>query len=141
VTSPFRQPETIQRASQSFASEAGIDSLRAVEKCKQHPGKMWVVRGQRLLPFLPLGTAEQPWHSSQYQTLPLVYAQNASLEMAWTRVVREQHTIAGTAILPFFTQDYEGFDVNQPLDWLLAETILQHGLATLPALGKAPFPS
>ena len=140
VTSPFRQPETIRRAWQSFESEAGVDSLRAVEKCKQHPGKMWVVRGQRLLPLLPLGTAEQPWHSSQYQSLPPVYAQNASLEIAWTRVVREQHAIAGTAIMPFYTQDFEGFDVNQPLDWLLAETILQHGLARLPAPGQPPFP-
>jgi len=120
-------------------SESGVDSLRAVEKCKQHPGKMWVVRGQRLLPFLPLGTAEQPWHSSQYQALPPVYAQNASLEIAWTRVVREQHSIAGTAVMPFFTQEYEGFDVNQPLDWLVAETILQHGLAQLPKLSQKPF--
>jgi CMP-N,N'-diacetyllegionaminic acid synthase len=141
VTSPFRQAETIQRAWQLFQSEAGVDSLRAIEKCKQHPGKMWVVRGQRMLPFLPLGTPEQPWHSSQYQSLPAVYAQNASLEIAWTRVVREQHTIAGTSIMPFYTQDFEGFDVNQPIDWLLAETILQHGLARLPAPGQSPFPS
>jgi CMP-N,N'-diacetyllegionaminic acid synthase len=140
VTSPFRQPETIQRAWRAFQAESGVDSLRAVEKCKQHPGKMWVVRGQRMQPFLPLGPAEQPWHSSQYQALPLVYAQNASLEIAWSRVVREQHTIAGTAIVPFLTQDYEGFDVNQPIDWLLAETILAHGLASLPAVDLTPFP-
>jgi CMP-N,N'-diacetyllegionaminic acid synthase len=139
VTSPFRQPETIQRAWQAFEAETGVDSLRAVEKSKQHPGKMWVVRGQRMLPFLPLGTVEQPWHSSQYQALPPVYAQNASLEIVWTRVVREQHSIAGTAVMPFFTQDYEGFDVNQPIDWLLAETILQHGLAQLPTPSQTPF--
>ena len=80
--------ETIQRArGSSFAARAGVDSLRAVEKCTQHPGKMWVVRGGRMLPLLPLGPAEQPWHSSQYQALPEVYVQNASLEIAWTRVV------------------------------------------------------
>ena len=43
-TSPFRQAETIQRAWQQFSEESGVDSLRAVESCKQHPGKMWVVQ-------------------------------------------------------------------------------------------------
>ena len=40
-----------------------------------------------LLPLLPFGPAEQPWHSSQYPSLPPVYVQNASLEIAWSRVV------------------------------------------------------
>ena len=29
------------------------DSLRAVEPCKQHPGKMWVVQQTRMTPLLP----------------------------------------------------------------------------------------
>ena len=50
-TSPFRLPETIQRAWAEFCAETGVDSLRAVEKCSQHPAKMWVVRGRRMLPL------------------------------------------------------------------------------------------
>src|SRR5215216_3869187 len=34
-TSPFRKPETIQRAWSEFLTEEGVDSLRAVEKCRQ----------------------------------------------------------------------------------------------------------
>ena len=97
------------------------DSLRAVEKCSQHPGKMWVVRGGRLLPLLPFGPPEQPWHSSQYPTLPEIYVQNASLEIAKAPVIFEDKTIAGNVIIPFFTIDYEGFDVNSNYDWNLAE--------------------
>src|ERR1043166_2556740 len=63
-TSPFRQLETIRRAWSQFLSQEGVDSLRAVEKCRQHPGKMWVVRGNRMTPLLPLSPPEQPWHSS-----------------------------------------------------------------------------
>ena len=116
-TSPFRLASTIQRAWQAFVADSGADSLRAVEKCRQHPGKMWVCRGNRLLPLLPLSPEEQPWHSSQYQALPAVYVQNASLEIAWTRVVRDSRTIAGVNIVPFLTEGYEGFDVNQTYDW------------------------
>src|SRR5262245_38549378 len=97
-TSPFRSAETIRRAWDTFVAEEGVDSLRAVERCGQHPGKMWVLRGKRMFPLLPFGlvtptpggqeeAAEQPWHSTPYQALPPVYVQNASLEIAWTRVV------------------------------------------------------
>jgi CMP-N,N'-diacetyllegionaminic acid synthase len=139
-TSPFRQAETIQRAWQEFLAEEGVDSLRAVEKCKQHPGKMWIVRGKRMLPLLPLSPAEQPWHSSQYQSLPVVYAQNASLEIAWTHVIFEGRTIAGNVVMPFLTQGYEGFDVNTPYDWTLAEALVRNGEAQLPVVPQLPFP-
>jgi N-acylneuraminate cytidylyltransferase len=139
-TSPFRLVETIQRAWKVFLTEEGVDSLRAVEKCQQHPGKMWVVRGQRMMPLLPLSPPEQPWHSNQYQTLPEVYIQNASLEIAWTRVVFEQRTIAGTVLMPFLTEGYEGFDVNNPHDWLLAEQLLANGKASLPSVPQSPYP-
>jgi CMP-N,N'-diacetyllegionaminic acid synthase len=133
-TSPFRQPETIRRAWQSFLAETGVDSLRAIEKAKQHPGKMWVVRGNRMTPLLPLSPPEQPWHSSQYQSLPVVYTQNASLEIAWTRVVFEGRTIAGNVVMPFFTEGFEGLDVNEPKDWWHAEYLIERGEAHLPAL-------
>ena len=139
-TSPFRLPETIKRAWQAFLAGEGADSLRAVEKCKQHPGKMWVVRGNRMVPLLPLTPSEQPWHSSQYQSLPEVYAQNASLEIAWTRVVFEGRTIAGNVLMPFFTEDYEGFDVNSTYDWNLAEHLIDSGQAGLPSIPQSPYP-
>jgi len=138
-TSPFRLPETIRRAWRAFLAEEGVDSLRAVEKCQQHPGKMWVVRGRRMVPLLPLSPPEQPWHSSQYQSLPEVYVQNASLEIAWTRVVLEQRTIAGAVLMPFLTKEYEGFDLNNSYDWDMAEHLVTKGDAQLPAVSKIPY--
>lgn len=140
-TSPFRLPGTIQRAWQKFISEKGVESLRAVEKCEQHPGKMWVVRGNRMMPLLPLSPAEQPWHSSQYQSLPEVYVQNASIEIAWSRVVLQERTIAGNVVMPFFTQNYEGFDINNEYDWKLAEELIQSGEAILPKVTVSPYRS
>jgi CMP-N,N'-diacetyllegionaminic acid synthase len=140
-TSPFRLPETIRRAWETFLAETGADSVRAIEKCRQHPGKMWVVRGSRMYPLLPLSPAEQPWHSSQYQALPEVYVQNASLEIAWSRVVFEGRTIAGSVVVPFFTRDHEGLDVNNPYDWHLAEETVNNGRAPLPAIPQTPYPA
>ena len=133
-TSPFRLPETIRRAWEQFNAENGVDSLRAVVKCHEHPGKMWIVRGNRMMPLLPFGPVELPWYSTPYQALPEVYKQNASLEIAYTRVVFEGRTIAGNVLRPFFTEGYEGFDVNHPYDWQLAEELVRTGQAKLPEI-------
>jgi CMP-N,N'-diacetyllegionaminic acid synthase len=141
-TNPFRQEQTIQRAWREFLAEENIDSLRAVEKCEQHPGKMWVVHNKRMIPFLPLTLLEQqPWHSSQFQSLPSIYFQNASLEIAWSQVVFDNHTIAGDVLLPFFTKGYEGFDINYPHDLILAEQLVKSGEATLPRISLPPYVS
>ena len=138
-TSPFRTADTIRRAWATFTSQEGVDSLRAVELCTQHPGKMWIVRGQRMSPLLPFGNGEQPWHSTPYQALPRVFVQNASLEVAWTRVVRERRTIAGDVLVPFLTEGYEGFDINDAFDWMVAERLLAEGKVTLPTVNTEPY--
>jgi N-acylneuraminate cytidylyltransferase len=151
-TSPFRTAATIRRAWERFTAQEGVDSLRAVEKCAQHPGKMWVVRGERMLPLLPFASptpggggptpgegGELPWHSTPYQALPPVYVQNASLEIAWTRVVVERRTIAGDVVVPFLTEGYEGFDINDPFDWMIAERLVADRTAMLPAVAQAPY--
>jgi N-acylneuraminate cytidylyltransferase len=138
-TSPFRQPATIQRAWRTFTADPGADSLRAVELCQQHPAKMWVKRNNRLLPLLPFGPEQQPWHSSQYPSLPVIYVQNASLEIAWTRTVRDTRTIAGVNIVPFVTEGCEGLDVNHPRDWQMAELLLNRGEAVLPIVGAPAY--
>ena len=147
-TSPFRRAASIRAAFERFTSQAGVDSLRAVEKCTQHPGKMWVIRGDRMFPLMPFelaapkpqsGDGGQPWHSTPYQALPLVYVQNASLEIAWTRVVFERRTIAGDVIVPFVTEGHEGFDINDPYDWMVAERLIADGAAQLPRVHQSPY--
>jgi CMP-N-acetylneuraminic acid synthetase len=121
-------------------AQDGVDSLRAVEKCAQHPAKMWVVQGDRMVSLLqPSDPAAPPWHSMPYQALPPIYVQNASLEIAWTRVVSEKRTIAGEVLMPFITQGYEGFDINDPHDWMIAERLLADGTVTLPHVAQEPY--
>ena len=94
-----------------------------------------VERGRSLRRRRAFGPEAQPWHSTPYQALPLVYVQNASLEIAWTRVVRERRSIAGDVLVPFLTEGYEGFDINDSYDWMVAERLLADGLVQLPTLG------
>jgi CMP-N,N'-diacetyllegionaminic acid synthase len=139
-TSPFRTADTIRRAWRQFVAEQGVDSLRAVELCTQHPGKMWVIDGHRMRPLLAQPEPRtQPWHSTPYQALPRVYVQNASLEIAWTRVATDTHTIAGDVLMPFITEGHEGFDINDPHDWMIAERLLADSVVALPHVAQEPY--
>jgi CMP-N-acetylneuraminic acid synthetase len=138
-TSPFRTPDTIRRAWSQFVVEKDVDSLRAVEKVSQHPGKMWLVQGKRMTPLLEQKPGEQPWHSSQMAALPEIFVQNASLEIAWSRVVFDGRTIAGSSVMPFFTDEEEGFDINNQYDWDYAEAAVKQGKFKLPKIAQAPF--
>lgn len=93
-----------------------------------------------MLPLMPFVNGSTPWHSCQYAALPEIYAQDASLEIAWSRVALEQNTIAGEAIIPFVSQGLEGFDINEPEDWLLAEHYLANNSARLPTINLPPYP-
>jgi N-acylneuraminate cytidylyltransferase len=75
----------------------------------------------------------------QYAALPPVYVQNASLEIAWTRVPLAMGSIAGETLTPFLTERDEGFDVNRPRDWRLLEIALARGEASLPEIDRPPF--
>lgn len=139
-TSPFRQVDTIKRAWEQFTSLNGVDSLRAVEPCRQHPGKMWVIEGETMRPLLDQSHLEVAWHARQYQDMPKVYIQNSSLEMAWTSVVWETDSREGRVVAPFLTKGVEGFSIDYEDDWDRALRMISTGEATLPAVVRPPFP-
>lgn len=126
-TSPFRTASTIRRA---FAALVGskAHSIRAVERViHPHPAKMWeMIPGSKYMrPILhgshPDGT---PFHSSPTQSLPPVYKQTSSIEMAQTWVIEGTKTISGYHIAPFLTEELEGFSIDTEADWAEAERIV-----------------
>jgi len=123
-TSPFRTPRAIRAAFVTFVS-SGADSLRAVSPVRDHPAKMWIWRGDRIVPFLGLA-AGQDWHSRPTQTLPVIYRQNASLEFGWVSRTVRRGTIAGNDVCGIESCGREGFDINTEDDWILAESEAAH---------------
>ncbi len=142
ATNPFRGPTAVRRGLDQLLATPEADSLRAIELVKQHPGKTWVLEeGERTMrPLLDQSHLEVTWHAGQYQALPPVYIQNSALEIAWTRVVTETGTREGRVVAPFFTEGDEGFNVDDEEDWKRAERLVASGQATLPAVGRPPYP-
>jgi CMP-N,N'-diacetyllegionaminic acid synthase len=138
-TSPFRGAATIRRAfDELLALGDRADSIRAVEPVRQHPGKMWLLDGDLLRPLLAQPADGPPLHSRQYQTLPTVYVQNSSLEIAWSHVLAgERPTISGERVAPFFTDGAEGFSIDYPEDVASAARLVERRVALLPSVAVA----
>ena len=126
-TNPLRKDKTIKKAFNLFVKKKNFDSLRAVNKCKQHPAKMWYLKKNQLLPILRSNyNRKVPLHSQQYANLPEVYAQNASLEFAWSKILKTKNpTISGNKILGFISKGFEGFDINNEEDIYLLKYLLR----------------
>jgi N-acylneuraminate cytidylyltransferase len=138
-TSPFRNASTIRRAYEEFSSRTDIDSIRAVELCSQHPGKMWRIKGDHLVPLLSVQPDGLDWFSSPTQSLPEVWVQNASLEIAFSRCVLESESISGNRIAPFKTVFPEGIDINSEFDFARAKMVVDEGLFSLPEVRVNPY--
>lgn len=138
-TSPFRNVATIHRAMRQFSESRYADSLRAVELCTQHPGKMWRIFDDLLVPILPVQPDGTDWFSSPTQSLPTVWVQNASLEIAHVRCVTEQNSISGKKILAFCTEFPEGIDINMEADVSMMKSVLEKSPHFLPEISVKPY--
>ena len=138
-TSPFRGPDAVRRARDALVGHPGADSIRAVKPVDQHPGKMWILEGETMRPLLDQSHLDVPWHDSQFQTLPAVYVQSSTLEVAWTRVVPEG-TLGGQVRLPLLLDDRESLSIDREEDWARAEALVATGSATLPPISSDAWP-
>ena len=90
-------------------------------------------------PLLSGNIEGTPWHSSQYAALPVIYAQDASLEISRANNVLQRDSISGSKVVPFVTEGLEGFDINEPEDIILATHYLTTGEARLTKIEIEPF--
>jgi CMP-N,N'-diacetyllegionaminic acid synthase len=140
ATNPFRGPDVLQRGLEQLVATPEADSIRAVERVKQHPGKMWVLEGKTMRPILDQSQLDVAWHAGQYQALPEIYVQNSALEIAWTRVVSQTGTREGRVVAPYLTHGHEGFNIDDEDDWDRARRLLDAGDVALPDVER-PYPA
>lgn len=143
ATNPFRGPDAIRRGLEQLLATPEADSIRAVERVKQHPGKMWVIDelGRLMRPLLDQSHLDVAWHAGQYQALPPIYVQNSALEIAWTRVVAATGTREGRMLAPFLTEGYEGLNIDDEDDFAHAERLVAEGRAQLVPVSREPYPA
>lgn len=141
ATNPFRGPDVIRRGLEQLLATPEADSIRAVQRVKEHPGKMWTLAedGRTMAPLLDQSHLDVAWHAGQYQALPPVYVQNSALELAWVRAVTETGTREGRVLAPFLTSGHEGLNIDDEDDFARAEALVASGAASLPHVDREPY--
>ena len=132
-TSPFRSGASIQQAWTSLLENPWADSIRALKKVSEHPGKMWrVSEDGEARTYLDQGGA----YNGPNQDLEPLFLQASSLEIVRRGPTLLHNSIAGSRVLAFHLPQEESVDVNTEMDWLVVNQILQHSPHLLAELRK-----
>ncbi len=121
-TTPFRKASTIDRAVKKMLAAPRVDSLRSIRKCSEHPYKMWKVKGEFAEPYVQKRDSQS--HTLAYHQLEPVFIQNASIYITRPRVLSRYRSTIGKTVFAFEMSDEESVDINTPLDFFLAETLM-----------------
>ena len=92
-----------------------MHSIRSVELCSQHPGKMWHINKNIFKSNFFNKNNKQPLYNQQYKTLPKIYIQNGSLEISKVSNLYKYHNVSGKKIISYISKNYEGFDINKKI--------------------------
>jgi CMP-N-acetylneuraminic acid synthetase/2-polyprenyl-3-methyl-5-hydroxy-6-metoxy-1,4-benzoquinol methylase len=125
-TSPFRKPESVDKAVELMLANPSADSVRSVILCSEHPYKMWTIASNRLKSLIPLDQKPKDAHTFSYQILPTVYIQNASIDITKPSNIWVKDSITGEEIVPFIMDADESVDINHPIDFQLAEMVIEN---------------
>lgn len=123
-TSPFRKPESINKAIEEMLRHPEADSLRSVKLCSEHPYKMWTIEEGYLKPYVK--NKNSNIHTLSYQLFPKVYIQNASIYITKPATIRNKKSPVGDIVIPFIMDEIESIDINSQIDFQFAEMIISN---------------
>jgi len=125
-TSPFREVKHIDEAVKILISNPAADSVRSVCPAPKHPLKMWRIKSERLVPFVPeelTGIKEQ--YNYPRQELPPAYVQNGAIDVVRAKTIIEKRSISGDVILPYIMEAVYSINIDTELDFSFAELLMK----------------
>ena len=126
ATAPFRKTESIDKAIDLLLANPEADGVRSVKLCSEHPYKMWILGADGYLQsFIPLKQKPKEAHTLSYQILPTIYIQNANIDVTRPANIWKKNSIIGSRILAYVMDEFESVDINTPIDFSLAETLIE----------------
>ncbi len=130
-TSPLRTAAHIDEGIQKLIDTPGAHSVRPIIESPKHPYKMWKISkdGQWLQPFLPrdFTKMKEPYNSSR-QALPEVYIHTGAMDVMWLRTIRKLKSTSGEKIAYFYMKSEDSVNLDNEIDFLLAEILLKRRL-------------
>jgi CMP-N,N'-diacetyllegionaminic acid synthase len=120
-TSPFRKQEFIYDMIDLFSPD--IDMVVSVKECHDNP--YFSMYEESTTGFLE---KSKKGNFTRRQDAPKVYAYNGSLYLMNTRSLDERPINQFTKVRKYVMDEYYSVDIDTPVDWLLAEVLVQSKL-------------
>ena len=117
-TTPFRSAETIDRCIELFLNKKA-DSVLAVSRAKMRIGSF----DSQTLKF-SFAMKNPPSKMSEW---PLTIFDNSSVYITKSSVLRQKKFILGKNNYAVETDKIQGHDINDPIDWAFAESLIEKG--------------
>lgn len=116
-TYPVRFPGDIDNMIRIIENDASIDSVRCVVPAKEVAYKMWREKSDgTIIPIL--GDIPEAYNMPR-QKLPLIYYQNACIDVIKTSVITEMHSMSGSKIVPYKLE--HNYDIDTEEEFKRAE--------------------
>ncbi|MEN4042934.1 MAG: acylneuraminate cytidylyltransferase [Anaerolineaceae bacterium] len=142
-TSPVRPAGCVDAAVKLLLEHPEASSVRGVIPAGQNPFKMWTIDAEsgQMKGLLPVPGMAEPYNAPR-QALPPVYWQTGHIDAIRPKVILEQHSMSGTAILPLMIDPQYTVDIDNPSDWARSEWLVYHaGLDLIdPGKRRRPLP-
>jgi CMP-N,N'-diacetyllegionaminic acid synthase len=124
-TTPIRPSGLIEKAIKMIMDDEEADCVRSVREPAYSPYKMWQKENDYLKPFIELEDSES--YNLPRQKLPEVFYHDGLLDVIRTSTILEKKSVSGDKIIPLITEDsFWVVDIDNPVDFVLAETFLKH---------------
>jgi N-acylneuraminate cytidylyltransferase len=119
-TSPFRPVNLVDDAIEILKKDKQADSIRAVVPTGETPYKMWNLDEKKYLSPLLKSKLNEHYNLPR-QKLPDTYWQTGHLDVLRADTIKEKCSITGDNILPYHLDVIFSVDIDNDLDWELAE--------------------
>jgi N-acylneuraminate cytidylyltransferase len=124
-TSPIRFINDIETGIDLLRNNSQADSVRGISETLTTPYKMWKIKSNGFLnPLLNLSGEKEPYNLPR-QKLPLVYAQNGTLEVIRYKTIIDKKSMTGDNILPLMIDQQYYVDIDTHRSLMLAELIIK----------------
>lgn len=128
-TYPIRRIEDIDKMIEICMSDISIDSVRSMSKATEVPYKMWledeieIENTCNYFKVKPLIDSILECYNMPRQQLPVVYYQNACIDVFRPRVVLDMDSMSGNVIVGYKME--ENFDIDTEEEFIKAKQYLE----------------
>ena len=125
-TAPLRKVKHIDKGIEILLNNPEADCVRSVCLAPKNPLKMWKIENNWLKPFISESfSGLKEAYNLPRQKLPVAYIQNGSVDVIRSKTILEKNSMTGDFILPLIMNIEESINIDNELDFLIAELIMK----------------